>query len=569
MKYLDKINNTYVFFIFSIISAISHIFYPSIHIILSLIIIIFFLNKPINFIVATIFIAVTLTATHFFIVTEVTEYDKIYSIKTGSSRIHIDKSIKIEAGDLLVGNFSTKKQKMFFKPTLKADKIYGIYKIPIITNLLQTRKNLSEYLFYSSGGKVQMAQALIFGDRQFISNKAKDEYTISGLAHLLAMSGMHVAIISGIFMTSLFFIHIKFRILIAIPALFALIIFGAFSITVVRASLFATLLLICFFIDIKTVKEKFLLFMASFFILFSPSSIEDISFLLSFGAVSGIVFLMNNGYGYIKTALIMGIAATLITAPLSMYVFGTTNHLSILSTMIMSPIIYIHILFGILACIFPSLMINPLIAIERISEKLVSIIYDLSFFGFINKTIPLWLLVLCIIFIVITVLSKYKWLSFFSLLIIFYPSPTPPEMIFLNLNGSNKGFMIFKNDKKEVFYQGSIQGFRYNFLPAVAKYGITTFDYGKIKTFGGKNLYLKIKSEGTNFTDVCVNEINHNCSIIYHTRSNSIRKKDLVDNKLHIISKSKLKDDKILALSDKGTIIIDNNQVSLKNESNN
>ena len=35
--------------------------------------------------------------------------------------------------------------------------------------------------------------------------------------------------------------------------------------------------------------------------------------------------MMKSGYGIIKTAIITGTAATLITAPLSMYVFGTTN----------------------------------------------------------------------------------------------------------------------------------------------------------------------------------------------------------------------------------------------------
>lgn len=573
MVYLNKIVNfigkTHLFFILSIISALIYIVNYYVYIIFSIILIFLFFKKYTNIIIVAFFLAVALLSPHFFIATDITEYDDIYSVKTGSGRIHIDKNIVINSGNVIIGKFSLKSKKMFFKPTYNADKIYGVYDFPFITDLLTLRKTLSNDLFYNSGGNVAMAQALIFGDKSFLTNKEKDEYTISGLAHLLAMSGMHVAIIVAIFMTALFFIHTKFRTLIAIPALMALMIFGAFSITVMRASIFAIILLIATFLDIRTNKHKFLLFLASFFILLMPNSITDISFLLSFGAVSGIVYLMDNGYGYAKTAVIMGVASTLITAPLSMYAFGTTNHLSIISTMFMSPIIYLHILFAILACIFPSLMIAPLIVIEKLSEKMVTIIYDLTFFGFINKTIPLWLLILCILFVAVTLLSKYKWLSVFALLIIFYPAENPPDIIFPKLHGSNKGFIIFHKDRKEVFFQGNINYFRYQFVPLVSKYGIKTFDYGKIRIFGGENLYFKIKEVGTNFTNICINDVTHNCSILYHTRSNSIRQKDLNDDKLHIIHKSKIIGENILVLNDIGTVIIKDEKVSYDNENHN
>ena len=55
-------------------------------------------------------------------------------------------------------------------------------------------------------------------------------------------------------------------------------------------------------------------------------------------------------------------------------------------------------------------------------------------------------------------------------------------------------FLLFSNNKKEIFYQGSEAGFRYNFMPTAAKYGVKVFDYGSITVFGGKNNYIKIKA---------------------------------------------------------------------------
>lgn len=563
-----RYGKTPLFFLTAVLSAIVSLYSESAHIAVAAAAFMIFFKKPLNFAAAAVFIAAALISPHFYIAADVDAYDNMVSVKTGSGRIHFDKGAEINTGDLIAGAFKVKYKTSFFKPVFECEKIYGVYQVPIISSLLKLRKELSQNMFYYSGGKVRMAQALIFGDKTFLKDKTKDEYTISGLAHLLAMSGMHVGIIVAIFMTVLYFINTKFRMIAATIGLLSLTVLGAFSVTVIRAAIFASVYMVCYFFDIKPVGKRFTVFMASLFIIFSPSSITDISFLLSFGAVFGIVFLMDKGYGIIKSALIMGIAATLITAPLSLYVFGTTNHLSILSTVIMSPVVYVHILFAIMATIIPSAATAPLTAVEEFSDFLSHIIYESTYFGFINKTIPSWLLILTVAFVFVTILSKYKWVSVLSLLVIFYPASSAPDMIFPYLKGSSKGFIIFEENRKEVFFQGSYYGFKYNFLPIAAKYGIKTFDYGQIKIFGGENLYLKIKEQGTKFTNICVNTKTHPCEIIYHTRSNSVRKKDLNDANLIITTKSKLKDDKIITLYDSGTTIIDNGRIFFENESN-
>ena len=561
MEKFEKIPKTYIFLIIAVTAALLYPVSKILFIIAGISALIFTIKKPYNLLFALVFIVIHLTVNSFFIVVDTAEYEKIYSVQFGSGKCYINKNIKISPGDIIFGNFciDTEKSKPFFKPVYKYDGRISVFKIQVISKILQFRNNISNYIFYSSGGKITVAQALILGDKQFISDNLKDAYTISGLFHLLSMSGSHVAIVTAIFLSVLFFLPLKIRFIAASFGALFLIILGGFSITVMRASIFASIIMTAYVFDLKVDSKKFILFIAGLFLLISPASINDISFLMSFGAVFGIIYLMKSGCGIFKTAIITGIAATLITAPLSMYVFGTTNHLSILSTMIVSPVIYLHILFAIFALIAPNTAAAPLLIIENISNNMVYFIAKITYFSFIFKTIPFYIMALTILYTVWTLFltGRKKLLSLLSLLIIFYPAEKPPKYIFPEISPRDKGFIIFTYNKKEIFYQGSEAGFRYNFMPAAAKYGVKVFDYGSITVFGGKNNFIKIKNTGNdNFTNLCLNEYNKKCSYFYHTRSNSIKYDDINDNITYIIWKNNISDKSIIEISKQGTYYV-------------
>ncbi len=561
MEKFKKIPKTYIFLILAVTAALLYPVSKILFIATGISALIFTIKKPYNLFFSLIFVVIHLTINSFFIAVDVVEYEKIYSVQFGSGKCYINKNIKISPGDILFGNFyiDKEKSKPFFKPVYKYNGKLSVFKAPIISKILQFRSHISNYIFYSSGGKITVAQALILGDKQFISDNLKDAYTISGLFHLLSMSGSHVAIVTAIFLSVLFFLPLKIRFIAASLGALFLIILGGFNITVIRASIFASIIMTAYVFDLRVDSKKFILFIAGLFLLISPSSINDISFLMSFGAVFGIIYLMKSGCGVFKTALITGIAATLITAPLSMYVFGTTNHLSILSTMIISPVIYLHILFSIFALIAPNIAAAPLLIIENISNSMVYFLAKITYFSFIFKTIPFYITALTILFTVWTLFlnDRKKLLSLLSLLIIFYPAEKPPQYIFPDISPRDKGFIIFTDNKKEIFYQGSESGFRYTFMPAAAKYGVKVFDYGLITVFGGKNNFIKIKNTGKdNFTNLCLNEYNKKCSYFYHTRSNSVKSDDINDNITHIIWKNNISDKSIIEISKQGTYYV-------------
>lgn len=557
MKYINKIPKTYIFIILMIFAAFIYPYYPLAFIAAASIALFITIKTPLNLLFITMFLIIHISYNSFFIVVDVVEYEKINSVQFGSGKIYLDKSYKVAQGDLLFGKFIVDKEKSkpFFKPVYKNISKISIIQVPVITDILKFRKNISDYIFFSSGGKISVAQALILGDKTYISDDLKDAYTISGLFHLLSMSGSHVAIVTAIFLTTLLFLPVKIRFIFASFGALFLILLGGFNVTVIRASIFASIIMMAYVFDIKVNSKKFILFVAGIFLLISPLSLQDISFLMSFGAVFGIIYMMQAGYGIIKTSLLTGVAATLITAPLALYVFGTTNHLSILSTMIISPVIYLHILFSIFALIAPDLASAPLLIIETVSNNMVFFLAKVTYFAFIFKTIPLWLLIITIVFVIITLLlpNKLKFISAFSLLIIFYPAKIPHEYNFLYLTPRDKGFIIYKNGSREIFYQGSKASFRYRFMPLVAEYGYKTFHKGEIRVFGGKNNFIKIKNiTRDNYTNLCINKKNKECAYFYHTRSNSIKEKDIDNATTHIIWKNKVKDKSIIELESYG-----------------
>lgn len=556
---------TYLFFTAAALCAVSYLFNPYVYFFSGAAILIFFLPRPFNFIAAFLFIVINIVSSHFFIAVEVNEYKNYTYVKTPSAKLYLEKGLSIQTGDMITGDFKRdpSRSKFFYKPSYVTGKDVKISKIPIISAIMEYRDEISRKMFFSSGGRVHTAQALIFADRNYIPENLKDAYTISGLAHLLSMSGAHVAIIVAIFLTALFFLPLKFRMFFAIFGVGLITVFGVFAVTVVRAAIFSLIFMVCYILDFRADGKKFLLFMMGIFMIFSPLIITDISFLLSFGAVFGIIYMVKSGRNVITASLLTGIAATLITAPLAMYVFGMTNHLSVISTVFISPIIYLHILFALLYLPFPALSLPPLIFIEELSNASVYFFAKASYFGFVLKTIPLWLLITCVVFTVVCLASRYKWAALLSLLVIFYPSPKPPDIIFPALTGANKGFLSFKDGRSEIFYQGSPSGFKYVFLPIAARYGVKTFDYGDIRIFGGENGYIRVKTVGKdNFTDICLNEKDKDCSFLYHTRSNSVSKKAIDNKTVHIIYKNKIEDKSIYVLSKTGDIIVTNGEIA-------
>ena len=193
--------------------------------------------------------------------------------------------------------------------------------------------------------------ATIFGDTSLLHADMRQAFSKTGLAHVLALSGMHVAIIILalyiiLFPLSLFRKH-NLRIIITIILLWIYVVMTMFSPSVTRAVIMATFVLMAYVLYRQNVAFNSLCGAALLIIVFSPYSIYNIGFRLSFAAVAGILLLsvrlnpFRMGTLRYKFAAIftLPLSAVLATAPLMIYHFHQFPLIFILTAPLFTPIL--------------------------------------------------------------------------------------------------------------------------------------------------------------------------------------------------------------------------------------
>ncbi len=135
--------------------------------------------------------------------------------------------------------------------------------------------------------------ALLFGDRSFLSESVKDTFSNAGVAHVLALSGMHVAIIMGIFLILLLPLKLiglhKSRYLLALIMVWIYAFFTGMAPSTVRACIMTSFVVVAMAIQRRNNAENSLLASAFIILLFTPQAIFDIGMQLSFLCVGSIL----------------------------------------------------------------------------------------------------------------------------------------------------------------------------------------------------------------------------------------------------------------------------------------
>lgn len=137
-----------------------------------------------------------------------------------------------------------------------------------------------------------LAQAFLLGDRSGLSDEDRESYSISGAAHLLAISGMHVSVLAG--MISLLLSQFCNRNRAFGITLLCLLAYGViigFSASILRAimmyAVFSAAPLLGRYSDAPTRLGAAMLI----YLMIRPLAILESSFVLSYGACAGILLL--------------------------------------------------------------------------------------------------------------------------------------------------------------------------------------------------------------------------------------------------------------------------------------
>ena len=214
--------------------------------------------------------------------------------------------------------------------------------------LLVFRQRLIDSLRVSDEQSFAVLVAMTLGDKSLLSQQTKDDYSVSGASHILALSGLHLTIIYGIVIIMLF--RIPYKELIALPAVWTYVVFVGMSASVMRA---ATMLTIYAFVSLLN-RDKYSLNTLALAVLIllgmNPLSLYDIGFQMSFMAVLGILMFRSSSHHRWVQTMVVSLAAQIETAPLVIYYFGRFSVYFFLTNLIVIPVATV-ILYGMMAAL--------------------------------------------------------------------------------------------------------------------------------------------------------------------------------------------------------------------------
>ncbi len=186
----------------------------------------------------------------------------------------------------------------------------------------------------------------LLGMKTDLDDGLSENLRLVGLVHLVVASGAHLSILVD-FTRKVFgkFSRMAGLILSVIFVLFFMVLVG-FTPSILRAGIMAILSLIAWYTGRKIAPWRLITLVAAATLLMNPMFIIDLGWLLSFASFAGIMILMpilikflygDKKPGFIASGILVTVSATLMTAPITLYFFGTISLISVVANLIILP----------------------------------------------------------------------------------------------------------------------------------------------------------------------------------------------------------------------------------------
>lgn len=367
----------------------------------------------------------------------------------------------------------------------KNDSIY-LVRSEGISNILNILKNNCRYKILRSNLSSDCKEfviAVLIGDKSILSYDDIDNFSKSGLSHILALSGLHIGIIALIISSFLWpfgFIGIKGKILKIIVCVFlwGYTVMTGMSPSVMRAVLMTTILIISSILSKNYNSYNALLLAWVVLLLINPYFLFDIGFLLSFGSVGTILLFASHlspfqsckgTFRYFGQILGVSLAAVLGTGFLSASFFHIFPLLFIVANLLAAPLLPFVIGGSLLLLFFLNIGYSAVWLCELINysyliiERITSGIASSSFSYIDNVFLPIWLGLLWLLVIMLWKIwitkRKRIWLissvilTFYFIvfvLIDLYPDRNNDPRIYILRDCEYATVMINNNNRAEI-----------------------------------------------------------------------------------------------------------------------
>ncbi len=183
---------------------------------------------------------------------------------------------------------------------------------------------------------LSLTSAMLLGERQGLRREVKSAYSRTGTAHLLALSGLHLGVLYSLFhLLLLRWVRTTRWRWHALPLVLILLwgyaLLTGFPVSLIRASAMLSIFTIATVAQRSQPSVHSLAAAALLILLFQPTAVTDVSFMLSFTSVFFILRLYSplynhyrhlfGGWRWLLKPLGVTLAAQIGTAPLVMYSF--------------------------------------------------------------------------------------------------------------------------------------------------------------------------------------------------------------------------------------------------------
>jgi competence protein ComEC len=321
-----------------------------------------------------------------------------------------------------------------------------------------------------------LLMALLFGEKTELSKELSYNYTQAGIIHILAISGLHIALIYSIvlWLTKPLQRLKKGKVyifLISLSVLWFYAVLAGFSASIVRAAVMFSIIALAKILNRQSNIYNSLALSALFLLLYNPNYLFDVGFQLSFAAVLSIVifqpFVRKYSYSkyYVvretKSLLLISLVAQIGVLPLTLYYFGQFPLLFLVANLIAIPLSSIILVVGLVLLPFNflvpkvanylSVFVNFLIDVMNtftawIVQFEVFIIRNIAFHGVL--VVLLYVIIGCVIYLIYNPKIKFVLPLLFSVILF--------QMGYFLLNSKekvNNEFVVFNVMKHNLFVE--------------------------------------------------------------------------------------------------------------------